>query len=417
MPMREDWKDFVTDDVTLVFDLDSPCYMAASAHETDVLIVTHKASGREVFKVKDKPIMKKVCVNPETQDPSYVGTEKTRLVDQDTGETENIRFKNKTDFQGRTKKVATGWLGDLNKKRVAEGKPTFAADEFELTTEKELTGELSWAINGLNSKIQRITDYLGISRVKHVIGSGDNHRHLLHLPINPNKTDQPERGRYKGNREPSLRPLLLEDVRDYAVRRLGAEEVTGIETDDVMNFYMWESHMHYKKTGKHKYIIISPDKDTYMFNGMAFNNYVLPKQKEWSHPYPYLIDGMGYIDFEGSKLKGDGILFCMGMMMVGDSADNWLPTRHSKISFGAKDAYTLLHDKTTPLEAIQATYDQYLAWYPEGTQFTSWDGKEMDLTALEWLDMMWAAAYMLKSRKDTLTFTQVMDKVGAVYEK
>lgn len=416
MPMITNWRDYVTDDVALVFDLDSYCYMSASSHEQDVLTVVHKASGREVFKEKDVPETEKVCINPETQEQGYVGTERPRMVDRPTGRKINIRFKNKTDFQGRTKKVPSGWLGDLNTKREAEGKTTYTADDFELSYKKELTGELSWAINGLKAKIQRIKDYLGVDNALYLIGSGENHRHKLQLPMNPNKPKEPLRGQYKGNRDDGDRPILLEDVRDYAVQTLGALDVKGVEADDVLNFYAWKSHLNYKKTGKHTHILISMDKDSFMFNGMIFNYYVPPKSSAWKHPHPYIVDGMGFLDLKDGKLVGDGILFCMAMMLIGDSSDNWLPTRHSKISFGGSDAYALLNHLKTPQEAVQAVYDQYKAWYPEGTRYKSWEGKEMDLTAREWLDMMWAAAYMLKSREDDTTFTDVMDRLGLSYE-
>ena len=51
------------------------------------------------------------------------------------------------------------------------------------------------------------------------------------------------------------RPILLKDVRQYAVNFLGAKDIKGVEADDVLNMYGFESHKHYKSTGKHKYIL------------------------------------------------------------------------------------------------------------------------------------------------------------------
>lgn len=40
----------------------------------------------------------------------------------------------------------------------------------------------------------------------------------------------------------------------------------------------------------------------------------------------------------------------------------------------------------------------------------------MVLTWYEWADTIWTCAYMLKSYKDTTTFTGVMDKLGVEYD-
>ena len=113
MPAIENWKDYLVDDPIIVFDYDTPIFAAASSAEKSILKVIHKQSGKEVFKEKNKPVIRNVQV-PEGD--SY------RWVKQDTGERENIRFKNQTEFFGRKKKVIEGWLGDLNKKREIGGK-------------------------------------------------------------------------------------------------------------------------------------------------------------------------------------------------------------------------------------------------------------------------------------------------------
>lgn len=410
--MNPEWKDYIDENTTLVFDLDSPCFAAASMQNTSVMTVIHKVSGREVFKHKDQKEFTKECANPETLEPDYTGNDKPRYVETPTGKLINVRFKNKTDFWGRTKIKVTGWLGDLNAKREVEGKSTYTREDFELSF-KEEAGDIAYAIGSLKRMVQEVKDYLGVDKAIHLIGEGENHRHSLLLPVNPNKPDNPLEGRYKGNRQ-GPKPALLKDVRKYAVNVMGAEDVSGnnIEVDDKFNFYMHKSHQHFLKTGKHLYIGVAQDKDALSFNGLIFNYYKDKTDHKWKHPYPYLVNGLGELDLKDGEVKGKGVLWLMTQCLCGDAADNYYPTRHAKIPFGDKDCYTLLHGCKTPKEAVQLTYDKYHEWYPECVRFTAWNGEEVDITAMQWLETIWACAYMLKAPSDKTTFKNLMDYVG-----
>lgn len=415
---NSEWREYIDESTQLVFDLDTPVFMAASAQEVEVMTVTHKESGEEWFLAKDVPEFERVCVNPEVREVGYNGEEKPRYLQQPTGKLINTKFKNKTEFWGRTKVKVTGWLGDVNEKQEIKGLPAYVREDFELTFDKVVTTNVGAAINALKRKVQEVVDYLGVDKCIHIIGGGLTHRHDLKLPININKPDSPEEGRYKGAR--GSKPLLLNDVREYAVRTMGAVDTTdtGVETDDVFNFYMNKSHSHFKKTGKHLYIGISIDKDSLSFNGLILNPYRDVKTKEFAHPVPYLIDGLGKLDLRKGKMKGKGLLWFMGQLLLGDAADCYYPTRHSGIKFGDAAAYELLYDCKTPKAAIQRTYDKYKEWYGEsGTQFTAWDGTEVNYTALEWLEVIFECAYMLKTRSDKTTFKTLMDYTGVKHNE
>lgn len=408
----QNWRDYVTDDVTLIFDLDSPCYMSASAYEKVELQIIHKESGRELFKEKNVEVQESVCVNPHTLEVDYMGDERPRYIRQGTGQFVNVRFKNRTEFWGRTKKVPSGWLGNLNNKREAEGKPQFSREDFEMT-EIRTADDVSFAINSLKMKIQNIKDYLQIDRSIYLIGSGDSHRDVLELPANTDK--DPICSKYKGDRVYTPRPILLKDVRQYAVNFLGAKDIKGVEADDVLNMYGFESHKHYKSTGKHKYILVTIDKDQRGFNCMLFNPFKTD-DKEWKHPYPIIIDGFGKIDLVDGEVKGCGQLWLLTQMLIGDATDGYGPTRNMGISFGDVSAYKVLSGCKTIKEAVEAVAKQYLTWYPNGVQFKSWTGKDVNIPWWEWADTMWSCAYMLKNRDDKTSFTGVMKSLKMDYE-
>ena len=201
-----EWKEYIDENTQLISDSDTWVFMAASAQQEVVMSVIHIETGDEWFIAKDEPIFERACVNPETQEAGYVGSEKARWADQPTGETYNKKFKNKTEFWGRTKVKVTGWLGTQNEKRALEDLPPYTREDFELTFDPQIKTNVGAAINGFKHKAQEVCDYLGISKITHIIGGGDNHRHDLKLPLNPNKPDIPYEGRYKGQR--GDKPLL-----------------------------------------------------------------------------------------------------------------------------------------------------------------------------------------------------------------
>ena len=85
-------------------------YVGIGMHEKVELQIVHKESGRELFKEKNVEVQESVCVNPYTLEVDYMGDERPRYIRQGTGQFVNIRFKNKTEFWGRTKKVPVGGL-------------------------------------------------------------------------------------------------------------------------------------------------------------------------------------------------------------------------------------------------------------------------------------------------------------------
>ena len=82
---RPDWRELITDDCKLVFDLDLPCYNAAAANEDKIFKVFLKETGEEFFKEKDVELFETVCINPETLGAFYNGNEETIYEKRSTG--------------------------------------------------------------------------------------------------------------------------------------------------------------------------------------------------------------------------------------------------------------------------------------------------------------------------------------------
>jgi hypothetical protein len=411
----KNWRDIVTDDVKLIIDADTFIYTSASANTTKVFKVFLKETGKEFFKAENVEQFETVCTNSSVLGAFYNGDEKPIYEKRSTGKFINERFKNITEFKGRKKKTIEGWLGEHNLQRESEGKEPYKVEDFEFD-EELIPNEIHFAYGNFNRKIQEVKDYLGVQEAVILVGTTDCHRHKLEMPLNPRHKDSPEMGRYKGSRV-AKRPPQLGAVRDYVLKKDESERITGIEADDALNIYMYESHKHYKRYGTHKYIGISIDKDSMSHEGLIFN-FMKDNSGNWKHPHPYLITGLGelYLNKKGS-VKGYGYLFKGFQILAGDSCDTYSPTKYLGISFGDKSAYNLLKGCKSLKEMCEVIVAQYYRWFPDNeVKFTSWSGKEITMTTYEWLNQMYVMVAMLRERDKIPVFTDILDSLGVPYK-
>ncbi len=414
--MCKEWQSKVTDDVKLVVDADTIIYNAASANQTKTFHVYLKETGEEFFKEKNVEVTETVCTNSHVLGAFYNGNEEPTYEKRGTNKFINKYFSNKTEFKGTKRKIIEGWLGLHNFDRQQEGKEPYSVEDFRFEETFE-PNNIRFAYSNFDNKLKDIKNYLGIQEAVILVGSGECHRHLLEMPIDPTQPDNPLRGRYKGRRE-SPKPLQLEEVKQYVIKKYNAEDIRGIECDDALNIYLYKSHLNYVKTGKHFYVGVSVDKDQAGFSCMNFN-YMKNNDKKWKHPYPYLITGLGELHIESNgEVKGTGHLWRLTQLLVGDlECDGFSPTRYLGIKYGKKSAYDALHDCKTLKEACEVCVAQYWKWFPSGeVKFQSWSGKSITLTTWGWMDRIYTMLYMLKSRDDRTSFTGILDQLGVHYK-
>lgn len=99
------------------------------------------------------------------------------------------------------------------------------------------------------------------------------------------------------------------------------------------------------------------------------------------------------------KVEGDGFKLMCYQTCVGDSADGYKGIN----KFGPVAGYDLLNSCETVEECCKALVDLYNTKFPNGRQYTSWDKKEMDLSAMELLTQHMRLAYHERSSRDLLT--------------
>ncbi len=189
---------------------------------------------------------------------------------------------------------------------------------------------------------------------------------------------------YKGQRAGLEKPYHWKTVSDYLIE-LGAKTCHGIEADDALA--MLGAHF-----GPERYTIASRDKDLRMANCRHYSWACGESQPEIG---PFKVEGLGalecltreYVAQNGKKkrvhkLKGCGLKFFYGQLLVGDAVDNIAGCP----KVGPVRAFELLANMTTEQEMFQVAAAEYHRVYGDG-----WKAALEENARLLWLiqDRSW----------------------------
>ena len=237
-----------------------------------------------------------------------------------------------------------------------------------------------------------IAEKAGSDDFKLVISGNTNFRDNIPLPT-----------KYKNNRKDTLRPLLLQDARQYLQHAMKAEISVNCEADDIEAIYAYDGWKNNKKI-----IQATIDKDARGCNGWLFN---WDKDTE-----PKLIQGSGFLRYEDSDVYGEGHMWFLYQVLHQDKADGYRGADLSGQEFGIKAAFDILSKAKSIKHAYELVYNQYKTWYPDPVTYTAWDGKEYTKNALQIMEMYWQCARMLRWKDDNLSCQEMLDNLGIKYE-
>lgn len=376
----KDIRDIITDDCVGAYDFDGVVYRACSNLEKRLIKVTNVEEGIEEV------------------------------------------LPNITTFKGRGKNISeTSWLGLLNVKRIVDGKEELKAEDFVVEPFQELKMEKEKALEQVKiqifMKIKQVKQQYRIPKVKLLLGSGSNFRNEL------NQVKM-----YKGGRQETLRPLLLDEIREWVLSELDSEFAeplpngVKIEADDKSNMYGVLGYKNYKRTGKFDFLEISPDKDAPAQSGKLLvnpdtyageNN---PLQGKFKFPQAMLIHTTdkccGDVELvvkggdktTSKELKGFGFKYLMYQAILGkDQADSYNCLGDLGISLGDVEAYKILKPLNSAKEVLQVCLDTAYEKLKYGVQYTSHKGEVFDVDTLTYLNEYFRTAYMLRHNRDALT--------------
>lgn len=346
--------------------------------------MSFKPSGNPVFDVTDekKERDNDIVVVVDGDEVAYMiaaACETRGVIIKNTSTGAESEFRNKTQFLKLLKGME------------------YPDDLFSIT-ETQVAEPAKNAFSTIKKRIESIKNRFNTNNIEIYVGGENNFRDSLPLPV-----------KYKGNRDDTLRPILLDDCKNYLLTYAGAKLVTGYEVDDAQVMRQWGGYIN-----KTKIINLSRDKDSKGCMGWLAN----PDDKD-DVPAEF-IDGLGslYID-DKKKVRGSGRIFLYFQVCVGDKADNYNPrdlveqVRGKKPKFGDKAAYTLLAQCKTDKECLQSLHDLYLSWFgSEKFSYKTWDGKVVDnadyITALQ---LYFDCARMLRWEGDKVIVRSMLNKM------
>jgi hypothetical protein len=334
--------------ITAHVDLDAFKYAVASVGEERSILVVHKKSGWE------------------------------------------REFKTRTDFWGHHAKKAGGWLSALNAKKVAKGQEPALPEDFEILDQQRLKDEpVSHILNSVKQSVNSAVRASGAEKVCYYIGKGDSFRVEYSTLLE-----------YKGSRKNLQKPLLLDEVVEYMIKKFSPEIITSLEVDDkvVMETYRQVDN-----------IILGEDKD-YCGSGGAFFNF--------NHPEWGIIDtdcfGKLYLDEKG-KVRGYGRIFKLLQCCSEDSSDDYAANCFSEVRWAEKSAFKVLKDCRNDKEAFQAAVGIFKKLYPEPKIITGWRGDEFEINWFYTMNECLNLCHLHRWDNDFLNLKEILDSLGVDY--
>lgn len=236
----------------------------------------------------------------------------------------------------------------------------------------------------------------GISNYEIYISGKNNFRDFIPLPK-----------KYKGDRDGTIRPVQLKELRQWMIRELGAIVVDDMEVDDMSSIRAYEG-----VKARQKVVQCTIDKDALQCTGWLFN-----PDKDSA---PRVIDGFGELHRADKGIKGTGRMWLYFQSLYGDATDCYHGSTLWKMQdpsrkFGEVAAYNILKDCKNDKEAWEALYKQYALWYNEPvTYIAEFNRQEYTKDAVDILQMYVDCAHMRRWKDDVIDVRGVLTKLGII---
>jgi hypothetical protein len=321
-----------------------------------------------------------------------------------------VELDNRTLLYGHYANKTGGWIETQNK---LSGNDYYKAEDFEIVDGQRARPFRIKGTEGspdtfltpsdgakkiIDDKVELIVNKLKAKSYFGFTGTGDTFRNGL-ATLLP----------YKGQREDMLRPLLLDEMKQYVCDRHNCTLVAGIEADDAVSMATVAGYKAWKASGNDDDIVIAiaVDKDAKGTSGFHFN-----PNKDNS---PRLIEGFGKLWLtEKGDVDGEGRMFFYYQIAVGDTTDNYKSNCFSDAKFGSKGGYNALKDCTNDAEAFTALVGVFKKLYPKPKTITTFRG-EITIDAMYVFQEMASLAFMLRWPNDKIDVKAVCDKLGVKY--
>lgn len=259
-------------------------------------------------------------------------------------------FGTRTEFYGNHFKKDGGWLAKQNVGRVTPLLP----EDFTIT-DVQTPKPVSFAKRAVDSQIESILYKLGSNDYYGFVGKGESFR-----------VDYSTILKYKSNRAGAIRPIHLDGVSDYLIKKHNCEIQEYLECDDrvVCDWYAKEAD-----------VVVMMEKDGYGTGVLLFN----PDEMDT----PLDTSGLGRLYINGKKkVKGHGRKWKYQQCLSQDDSDFYKANCASDVKWGEKSAFQLLDPCKTDKECFEALVTGFKKLYPYSKVIKGWRGEEIEI---DWL--------------------------------
>jgi 5'-3' exonuclease len=321
--------------------------------------------------------------------------EQTSLIYTNTTNNFSHAFKNKTEFAKFTAGLAI-------------------PEDFFTSESKKVAEPVAIALSQIKRRLYKLQSKFKTNKVEIYLSGEGNYRDDLPLP----KHNDPDKsGRYKGNRDPSAKPLLYNEAKQYLIKYWNAIVINGMEADDALCSRVWTGY----KTGQ-KIIGLTQDKDS---DGNLGWWYDYTNDEELKGE-PVYNDGLGKVWLDevsnkNPKYVGQGRKWLYWQWIVGDSSDNYDPRDVAKQlgiklkRFGESTAFKLLNELETDTDCIKAVHDLYWSWYGSNKfTYVTWDDKEREVDYIDIMQLYWDCAKMIRFEGDYTDIRSMLKKLRII---
>lgn len=279
-------------------------------------------------------------------------------------------FGTRTEFYGHYLKKNGGWLATYNEGRTSPRLP----EEFDIKDVQE-PEPIEYCLKTLKEVIAKAKDAVDAKSYYGYSGRGNVFRHDVSTVL-----------MYKGNRLNAIRPIHLNDLKDYLVRQHGCKIITGIEADDAVSIDSYEAYAKWKKSGSDDDLLITAGVDKDYKQCAAHLLHPNELSGISSHD-----GGFGWLKWDAAKddADGRGRMWLYWQILSGDAADNY--KAHAaydgrdnvragisigRKQWGAKTAFPYIAKAKNDKEAWEGLVKAYKKLYPLPVQIVGWRGYE-----------------------------------------
>ncbi len=285
-------------------------------------------------------------------------------------------FKTRTEFWGRKKARDEGWLGEQNKNEKVFHHEDFTIQDIQ--TPEPIENVLHTAKSMVDGALYN----LGTKSYKGFVGKGKSFR-----------VDRSTLLEYKGARNIVAKPIYLEEVSEYLIKKYNAEVVTGIENDDGVVMAAYKNPEH---------VVVGCDKDFYgcpirFFNVNRTQEGVINCDKF----------GKLWRDEKGN-VRGFGRQFLYFQTSSNDKSDGYAANCFSELRWADASAYEVLKDSLNDKDAWQNIEKIFKKLYPESKEVLGWRGNTINIDWSYVMDECFDMARMLRFEGDRVVASEVL---------